>query len=185
MDLESLGRQGQRALEDLSLFDNLADGFQANDVLDPPTRVHRNVLQTFVQSSQPWSREGVRVPLRLTCLLWALIPTELALSIWLVTILTGDSRCNGQICAVATLGNHPGVLLACAAICIAGLAVLIPGTRGLSRCNGRQVAAVALSSAAGGAALVGIAAIIVGAAIGLIVLGAIAAIVVATFAETS
>jgi hypothetical protein len=148
-----------------------------------------NVLHAFVEGSQPWSREAVRLPRRLTFVLWALIPVELSWGIWLVTVITGASRCDGQICAVATLGNHSEVLLAGAAICIAGLAVLVRGTRGLSRCNDRQVAVVAVALAAGGVALLGIAALIVGVAIGLIVLGAIAAVAVAAFtfafAETS
>jgi hypothetical protein len=152
---------------------------------DPSTQRDLNVLKDFVKSSQPWSREGVRLPLRLTCLLWALTSAELAWGIWLMTVLTGDSRCDGRICAVATLGNHQGLLLVCVAVCIAGIAVLAPGTHGLSRCNGRQVAGVAVASAAGGVAMLGIAALIVSAAIGLIVLGAVAVIAVSTFAEPS
>jgi hypothetical protein len=152
------------------------------------SEINYNSLQAFVENSQPWSREGVPLPRRLTCLLWASIPAELAWGIWLVTVLTGDSHCDGRICAVATLGNHPGILLACAAICIAGLAALVPGTRGLSRCNGRQVAGMAAASTAGGVALLGIASLIVGAVIGLLILAAIVAIALAAllaFADTS
>jgi hypothetical protein len=178
---------GETSSRLLPLNDRPVGGSQSRDVGRRPSSstVRDNLLHSFVQSSQPWSREGVRLPLRLTCLLWALIPGQLTWAIWLVTVLTGDNRCDGWICAVATLGNHPGVLLACVAICIAGLAVLAPGTRGLSRCDGRQVAGVAVASAAGGVAMLGIAALIVSAAIGLIVLGAIAVIAVSTFAETS
>lgn len=152
-------------------------------------KANNGVLLDFVQSSQPWSRQGVPLPRRLRRTLWTLIPVELAWSFWLVIVLIGGVSCDGPICAVATLGNHAPVLLACALLCLGSLIGLLPFTRGFSQCNGRQVAGVAVAAAAGVVALLGIAALILGAAIGLIFLAAIVAIVGAAFgsafAETS
>jgi hypothetical protein len=62
------------------------------------------------------------------------------------------------------------MLLACAIICIAGLTVLIPLTRGLAKCNSIELIGLVFSSAAGAAALLGIAALVIGALIVLIVI---------------
>lgn len=142
-----------------------------------------DLLTDFVKSVEPWSSEPVALPRRLCGALWALITIELAWGIWLITIATGDAPCDGLICAVTTLG-HVRVLLICTVICVAGLVGLVPSTRGLSKCNGRQVAGVAIASASGAVALLGIAALLVSAVIGLIMLMAILMIVFA-FAETS
>jgi hypothetical protein len=154
-----------------------------------PPEANPNVVHAFVESSQPCSRQAVRLPIRLRWALWILMPVELAWGIWLVTVLTGDTTCDGPICVVATLGNHAAVLLACVLVCIGGLIGLVPFTRGFSQCDGRHVAGVAVASVAGVAALLGLAALIIGAAIGLIVLAAILVIVTSAFglafAETS
>jgi hypothetical protein len=144
-------------------------------------RANNGVLQDFVQSSQPSSRRGIPLPRRLRRTLWTLIPVELAWSFWLVIVLIGGASCDGPICAVATLGNHVAVLLACVLVSFGGLIGLVPFTRGFSQCNGRQVAGVAVAAAAGVVALLGIAALIISAAIGLIFLAAIVAIVGAAF----
>jgi hypothetical protein len=148
-----------------------------------PSESADNVLADFVESVEPWSSQRVPLPRRLCGALWALITIELAWGIWLVTIVTGVAPCDGLICAVTTLG-HVRVLLICTVICVAGLVGLVPSTRGLSKCNGRQVAGVAIASASGAVALLGIAALLVSAVIGLILLMAILMIVFA-FAETS
>src|SRR5215208_5552541 len=142
-----------------------------------PSKANDNVVHAFVQSGETWSRQAVPLPRRLRSALWTLMPVELAWGFWLVTVLTGDAYCDGPICAVATLGNHAAVLLAGALVSFGGLIGLVPFTRGFSQCNGRQVAGVAVAAAAGVVALLGIAALIIGAAIGLIFLAAIVAIV--------
>jgi hypothetical protein len=131
-----------------------------------------SVIQEFVQRSQPWGRERVPLPRQLRRALWALIPLQLLWAIWLVTVLSGSSPCEGPICTVATLNHHSAILLACGVICLIGLVGLAIPTRGLSRCNGREVAGLSLAATAGGASLLGIAALIIGALIALIVLGA-------------
>ena len=148
-----------------------------------PTRSQRNgrhrhrpeedgshILSEFVERSQPWSRERVPVPRRLRWALWALVPVELFWAIWLATIVTGATACRGPICTVTTLDHHAAELLACGVFSVAGLMGLIPTTRGFSRCNGPEVIGLATATAAGGASLLGIAALMTGALIVLIIL---------------
>jgi hypothetical protein len=158
-------------------------GLSAREVGDQPRAVDlgsrdipaSDVLSDFVRRSQPWSRQQVRLPQRLRRTLWVLIPIDLIWGIWLWTITTGASPCNGPICTVATLNHHAAVLLGCAIICVAGLVGLAAGTRGLSHCGGREVVGVGFAAGAGGAALLGIAALLVGALIALIILAAFVA----------
>jgi hypothetical protein len=128
------------------------------------------LLSDFIQRSQPWSSERVPGPRRLRwAALWALVPVELFWAIWLATIVTGATACRGPICTVITLDHHAAALLACGVFSVAGLAGLIPTTRGFSRCNGPEVIGLALATAAGGALLLGIAALIIGVLILLLV----------------
>jgi hypothetical protein len=99
-----------------------------------------------------------------------MITVELFWTIWLATIVSGASPCDGPICMVATLDHHAAALLACGVFSVAGLAALMPLTRGFSKCNGREVVGLAAVLAAGGASLLGIGALIIGALIGLSVL---------------
>ena len=132
--------------------------------------VSGDVLSDFIKSSRPWTGKRVAVPRRLRWALGALMPVELFWVIWLATIVAGTASCRGPICTVATLDHHAAALLACGVFCVAGLVGLMPTTRRLTRCNGTEVLGLAIASAAGGAALLGIAALMLGAVIGLIVL---------------
>jgi hypothetical protein len=134
------------------------------------SRASSDVLSDFVESSKSWSGERVPVPRRLRWSLWALVPVELFWAIWLATVVTGATACRGPICTVTTLDHHAAALLACGVFSVAGLAGLIPTTRGFSRCNGIEVIGLAIATAAGGASLLGIAALIIGALILLIIL---------------
>jgi hypothetical protein len=134
-----------------------------------------DVLSEFVRRSQPWSRQRVPLPPRLRRTLWVLVAIDLLWGIWLWTITTGASPCDGPICTVATLNHHDAVLLGCAVVCVAGLLGLAVATRGLSQCGGLEVAGVGIAAGAGGTALLGIAALLVGAAIVLIILAAFVA----------
>jgi hypothetical protein len=129
-----------------------------------------DVLSDFVKSSRPWTAERAPVPGRLRSALWALIPVELCWVIWLDTIVSGGSLCDGLICMVVTLNHHAAALLGCGASCVAGLAGLIPTTRGFARCNGIEITGLTIASAAGGASLLGIAALIISALLALAVL---------------
>jgi uncharacterized membrane protein YhaH (DUF805 family) len=134
------------------------------------SEVRSDLLSDFIQRSQPWSREREPIPRRLRGALWALLPVELFWAVWLATIVTGSTACRGPICTVTTLDHHAAALLACGVFSVAGLAGLIPTTRGFSRCNGPEVIGLALATAAGGASLLGIAALMTGALILLIIL---------------
>jgi hypothetical protein len=96
-------------------------------------------------------------------LLWALL---------LITIVTGETRCSDLICSVATFDSHATVLLVFAAVCLMGLVAVAITTRGLSHGNGREMAGLGAAIAAGGAALTGIVALTVGAAIILMIFAA-------------
>ena len=129
-----------------------------------------SALGDFLNNSEPWSRERVPVSRQLRWSLWALVPVELFWAIWLATIVTGSTACRGPICTVVTLDHHAAALLACGVLCVAGLVGLIPTTQGFSRCNGPEVLGLAVATAASGASLLGIAALMTGALIVLIIL---------------
>jgi hypothetical protein len=133
-------------------------------------KLRSDLLSNFIQQSQRWSHKRVATPGRLRLALFALIPLQLFWVIWLATIVTGATSCRGPICTVATLDHHAAALLACGVFSVAGLAGLIPTTRGFSRCNGPEVIGLALATAAGSASLLGIAALMTGALILLIIL---------------
>jgi hypothetical protein len=121
-----------------------------------------DLLSDFIQRSKPWSQERVATPGGLRLALFALIPLQTFWAIWLATIVTGATSCRGPICTVATLDHHAAALLACGVFCITVLVALIPMTRGFSKCNGREVIGLASAAAAGGTALLGLAALISG-----------------------
>jgi uncharacterized membrane protein YhaH (DUF805 family) len=134
------------------------------------SHLHSDVLSSFVESSKPWSRERVPIPRRLRWALWALVPVELFWAVWLATIVTGATACRGPIYTVITLDHHAAALLACGVFSVAGLVGLIPTTRGFSKCNGPEVIGLTIATAASGASLLGIAALMTGALILLIIL---------------
>ena len=138
------------------------------------------VLPDFLRHSQPWSEEPVPLSLGIRRTLWALVPVEVLWGIWLLTVVTGAARCDGPICSVATLDRHAAVLLVFAVLCLTGLVGLAPATRGLAQCNGREVAGLGVAAVAGGASLLGIAALLLGAVIVLMILAAFCAALSAT-----
>jgi hypothetical protein len=144
-------------------------------------RLSYNALPDFVQSSRPWSQQRVPVPRQLQWALWSLVPIELFWAVWLATIVTGATACRGSVCTVATLDHNAAVLLACGVFSATALVGLIPSTRGFSRCNGVEVIGLALASVAGGASLLGVAALILASLVVLIIL----AIFVLAFTATS
>jgi hypothetical protein len=133
-------------------------------------KTNDNLLHDFVQNSRMWSRERVPLPRRLRRTLWSMMPLELIWAVWLATIVTGLSHCHGPICTVVTLHHHAAALLACGVFSVAALVGLVPTTRGFARCNAIEVVGVAIASAAGGVALLGVAALLMGFATALIVL---------------
>ena len=139
-----------------------------------------SVLSELVRHSRPWGRERIRIPQRLRHFLWVLIPIELLWGICLGTTLTGASRCDGPICLVTTLDDHAPLLLGCAALSLTSLIGLAPSTRGLSRCDSREVLGIGIAVTAGGAPLLGVARRLVRVVIVLTVLAAFSAARTAT-----
>jgi hypothetical protein len=135
-------------------------------------RGQQNALSNFVRHSQPWSRVRAPVPRHLRRVLWALIPIEILWGVWLVIMTVSPSSCDGSICSVATLNHHAAVLLAFAVLCLTGLLGLAPTTRGFSQCNGGELVGLCVAAAAGGAALLGIAALLLGVGIVLTIFAA-------------
>jgi hypothetical protein len=131
-------------------------------VLSTISETGSDVLSDFIHHSQRWSHQRVATLGRLRLALFALIPLQLFWAIWLATIVTGATSCRGPICTVATLDHHAAALLACGVFCIAVLVALIPTTRGFSKCNGTEVIGLSSAAAAGGTALLGLAALITG-----------------------
>jgi hypothetical protein len=185
MDISPLRARlaAQMALTTLMPVDHGTSHYQAGDqpIGQSSPKTNDNLLRDFVQNSRMWSRERVPLPRRLRRTLWSMMPLEIMWAIWLATIASGESPCDGPICTIATLHHHAAALLACGVFCVAGLVALIPTTRGYSKCNGREVIGLAITSAAGGIALLGIAALMIGTLIMLAVL----AIFVLAFAATS
>ena len=171
-----------RSRSDLVRDQQLAAHFEAPTTPPPAvTKVDMAFCTTSCRAVQPWSRERVPLPRQLRRALWITIPVELFWAIWLATIVTGATSCDGPICTVATLNHHAAALLACGVFSIAGLAGLVPTTRGFARCNGIEVIGLAIVSAAGGAALLGVAALVIGA---LVALGILATFVLASTATS-
>jgi hypothetical protein len=140
--------------------------------LSSPGR-NKSVLINFVKRVRSGRSERVPVPRRLRWTLWVWILIELGWAIWLVASLSGPTACHGRLCTIATLRHHEAALLACTALCIIGLTALAFPTRALSQCDGKEVIGLAIASAAGGAALLGIAA--------LLIVGVIAVMLIAIF----
>jgi hypothetical protein len=141
------------------------DSYRSNTEQQRPPKATDSALSGFIEGSEPWDLGCVVLPGALRRSLWVLLPVELLWVVWLATIVTGATACRGPICTVATLDHHAAVLLACGVLCVAGLAALIPPTRGFSECNSIEVIGLVITAAAGLAALLGMAALIIGAMI--------------------
>jgi hypothetical protein len=166
MDIVNLGaRLAPRRTAGKSRIVPRPDSFKPCCYGSFPQKETSNVLQEYVSTTKPWSRERVPVPRRLRWALWAVIPVELFWAVWLATIVTGATACRGPICRVTILDHHAAALLACGIFCVVGLVGLMPMTRGFSKGNDREVIGLAIAAAAGGASLLGLAAFMIGALI--------------------
>ena len=118
-------------------------------------------MSQLIRQSRPWSRERVSLPRRVRRLLWLLLWAQLAWAIWLSIILvTGNASCAGTVCTVATLDGRVVPLLVCSVVSLTGLAFVAVMTRGLSSTDCRETAGLTVSLAAGGVALLGVAALL-------------------------
>ena len=134
--------------------------------------VDDNVVAGFVRRSVPWSAEPIPLPPRLRRAIWVLIPVQLVWGLWLGLITAGASSCGGAVCRVATLGQHPAVLLGCSVVCLVGLVILAPFTHGFARANAGEVTGLIIATVAGGVTVLGIAALGTAILLAVIVIGA-------------
>ena len=144
-----------------------------------PSRSGGNVLVAFVQQSVPWTAEPVPVPRRLRRALWVMLPVQLVWAGWLGLTATETVAWDSPVRAILTLGHHD-VLLGCAAACLAGLAILAVLTRGFVGTNAYQTAGLIVATAAGGVALLGVAAL----ALVILLAAVVIAVSIATFTFT-
>jgi hypothetical protein len=141
--------------------------------ITPPHRrpgAEPDALRPFVASGiRPWG--GVRVALspRVVVALWILFGINFALAGWLLAVRSGVAPCNGPLCGVATLGDHPVLTLTLSELSAAALVVAMPMTRGLTLAGGPQLALIAAGAALGATAAAGVVAILMGAVVCLLV----------------
>lgn len=124
-----------------------------------PAERDGNALTQFIRQSRPWARERVILSRRVRRLVWLLILTQLAWATWLWALVTDAVSCTGRVCTVITLDGQATLLLVCSVVSLAGLIAVALVTRGLSATDGRETAGLTVSVAAGGVALLGVAAL--------------------------
>jgi hypothetical protein len=129
------------------------------------------VRQFVEERTRRWSAEPVPVPLALTCFLWTVVVADVLVGGWLVAVRTGVAPCSGLLCSVATLGDHPHLLLALCATAVATLTVSAVTTHGLSRAGAAPLACLVVGGVVGVVPLLGVVAILVLSALGLVLLG--------------
>ncbi len=105
------------------------------------------------------------MPAHLRSVGWTLLSIGVVWGLCLALILTQVLPCTGMVCRVATLGHHTAVLLGFAGVCASALIGIAVTTRGFSKGNGWEVTGIAIAGAAGGIALLGVAALLSGLAI--------------------
>jgi hypothetical protein len=117
----------------------------------PLDQLPDDVLRQFTTGgTRSWSGEPVSLPGAVTCGLWIDLIANIPLAAWLKAVRSGTAPCSGLPCTIATLGDHPGLLLMLSGCCVATLAGCAVMTRGLSRA-GAVPLALALVGALGGA----------------------------------
>lgn len=130
--------------------------------VDPADRGQPNqdVLEGFATSVRPWGRLPVPLTASVTCALWIVLVASGGVGGWLIAVLSGAAPCEGLFCTLATLGGHPGLLLALAGSCVVPLLGAATVTRGLTQANAPQLAVIAAAAVAGIVSLLGVAAIL-------------------------
>lgn len=152
----------------------------------PRTEDHElpNALGGFVASARPWSSQTVVLSRRTTAALWVLVGAGAGVCAVLFGLLS-EAACSGVACSVATLGGHPRLTLALAAVGTVGLLVGALFTRGLTRVGARGLWLVVPAAVLTAASVVG-AVVVLAAAVLIVIVGAIAVgIVCAVIADRS
>lgn len=120
-----------------------------------------NALLDLVVRSRAWDRQAEGLPRAVTCAFWVTAVGAACVGTWLIAVLTGRTSCSGVVCTIATLGDHPRLVVVLAAFCVAALLGLAPFTRGLTRAGGLQLALMTVAAVAGAGSLLGVAAVVV------------------------
>ena len=103
----------------------------------------------------------MQLPIAATCTFWLTALLSGGVGAWLVAVLTGNAPCSGLVCSIATVGNHPRLLLGLAAFCAVTLLGLAFVTRGLTRAGGPELALMIVAAVAGTGSLLGVVALVV------------------------
>ena len=118
-------------------------------------------LPEFVAKTRSWGRHAVQLPIAATCAFWLAALLSGAVGGWLVAVLTGNAPCSGPVCTIATVGDHPRLLLGLAAFGAVTLLGLAFVTRGLTRAGGPELALMIVAAVSGAGSLIGVVALVV------------------------
>jgi len=134
-------------------------------VAPTPSGSAPNAIAELLAQVRPWGAMPVRLGRRVTAAFWGLVALNGAFAGWLVAVEVGAAACSGPAWAVATLGGRPMPTLVLSLSSVAALIVVALSTGGLRWADGRQLAAVVVAYLCGLVALVGVLALLVGAAL--------------------
>jgi hypothetical protein len=130
-------------------------------------------LPDFVARTHSWERHAVRLPIAVTCTFWLVVLLSGGVGAWLIAVLTDNAPCSGLVCTIATVGNHPRLLLVLATFCVTTLLGLALVTHGLTHAGGPELALMVVAAAAGAGSLLGVVAVVV-LALTVVLMGAVA-----------
>jgi len=125
----------------------------------PEARADEDPLLALLREAEPWAHQRVAIPDLTRQVLLTLTPLMLAWAIVLASILTGNTDCQGRLCAAATLHNPPPLLVA-ATVAVVLLVVIGIRTRGFAAADRREAGGLTVAAAASLVALLGVAAVI-------------------------
>jgi hypothetical protein len=134
-------------------------GERSEPLVDQPPD---DVLRRFTaRGTRPWSGEPVPLPGAVTSVLWIVLVANIALWTWLSAVRSGAAPCSGWPCSIATLGDHPSLLLMVSGSCVAALAGSAAITRGLSQAGAVPLAVALVGALSGAIALSGVVALLI------------------------
>lgn len=128
----------------------------APDILHLPPP---DALDPFVTALRPWSRHREMLQVPTTCGLWAVATASGVVGGWQVAVLAGRASCTGVVCTIASLGDHPRLLITLAGFCVATLLGLAFVTRGLTEADRPALGLMTVAAVAGLASLLGVVAV--------------------------
>jgi hypothetical protein len=124
-------------------------------------RPQSGTLPEFVARTRSWERNAVALSTPVTCAFWLVAFLSGGVGAWLIAVLTDNAPCSGLVCTIATVGNHPRLLLVLSTFCVTTLLGLSMVTHGLTRAGGPELALMVVAAAAGAGSLLGVVAVVV------------------------